>query len=310
MDIKSNFTFAGTVDAPPPPFPEFPGEDLGPLSALLGTWKGEGFNVIWRPDHVAGNPSQDRFLMLSRTIDTIEFEEIPGPIPNRGFLQGDIDMFGVTYLQKISDAVTGNGLHAEPGVWAVVPATTHPPEPHTVVRMASIPHGTVILAQGTAMQGSGVPPIPDNNILPFPIGDPGHPITFPEQELANPTAFRTPPNEMTGVTQDMVNNPNSVLKNALAGQEIDSLVTLLVSTSPAPVPGGGTANTAFLQGVPQSVAANAEAKLVTAMIWIETVKGNPDFLQLQYTQTVLLNFNTLSWPHITVGTLRKLPPTP
>jgi hypothetical protein len=27
--------------------------------------------------------------------------------------------------------------------------------------------------------------------------------------------------------------------------------------------------------------------------------------QLQYSQTVLLNFNTLSWPHVTVGTLRK-----
>ncbi len=27
--------------------------------------------------------------------------------------------------------------------------------------------------------------------------------------------------------------------------------------------------------------------------------------QLQYTQTVLLNFNGLSWPHVTVGTLRR-----
>jgi hypothetical protein len=27
--------------------------------------------------------------------------------------------------------------------------------------------------------------------------------------------------------------------------------------------------------------------------------------QLQYAQTVLLNFNGLSWPHITVATLRQ-----
>jgi hypothetical protein len=27
--------------------------------------------------------------------------------------------------------------------------------------------------------------------------------------------------------------------------------------------------------------------------------------QLQYSQTRLLNFNGLSWPHITVGTLHK-----
>ena len=31
----------------------------------------------------------------------------------------------------------------------------------------------------------------------------------------------------------------------------------------------------------------------------------PAFLQLQYTQTVLLNFNGLSWPHVSVATLRK-----
>ena len=32
--------------------------------------------------------------------------------------------------------------------------------------------------------------------------------------------------------------------------------------------------------------------------------GQDDFFQLQYTQRVLLNFNGLSWPHITVATLR------
>ena len=31
----------------------------------------------------------------------------------------------------------------------------------------------------------------------------------------------------------------------------------------------------------------------------------PDFHQLQYTQTVLLNFDGLSWPHITVANLRR-----
>jgi hypothetical protein len=48
--------------------------------------------------------------------------------------------------------------------------------------------------------------------------------------------------------------------------------------------------------------------LVTSTFWIETVKGyagGADFQQLQYTQNVLLNFNGLSWPHVTVATLRK-----
>jgi hypothetical protein len=305
VDLKAGFVFSGALDAPPPPFPQFPGGNLGPLSGLLGRWKGNGFNLIWRPDRVLGQPTQDRFLMLSLTDDQLEFDEIPGAIPNRGLLQPDIDMFGVRYLQSISNLVTGEGLHIEPGIWAVVPGTSNPPEPHTVVRMASIPHGTTIMAQGTATPDSVAPTIPDINIKPFPIGSPGKPIDFPEEILANATDFRSPANEIVGITQGMVDNPNSVLKAALAGQEITNLVTLLVSSdSSAPVLGGGTANTAFLQGAP-SGGPNAQAVLVTATFWIETVKGTPDFLQLQYTQTVLLNFNGLSWPHITVATLRK-----
>jgi len=82
----------------------------------------------------------------------------------------------------------------------------------------------------------------------------------------------------------------------------------VISSDPAtPVVGGGVANTAFLQGV-AAAGPNAQAVLVTATFWIETVQGQgggPDVHQLQYTQTVLLNFNGLSWPHITVGTLQK-----
>jgi hypothetical protein len=36
--------------------------------------------------------------------------EIPGDIPNRGLLQADINLHGLTYLQKINDAnVKTNG---------------------------------------------------------------------------------------------------------------------------------------------------------------------------------------------------------
>lgn len=44
---------------------------------------------------------------------------------------------------------------------------------------------------------------------------------------------------------------------------------------------------------------------VNATFWLETIEGNPAIQQLQYAQTVLLNFNGLSWPHITVATLRQ-----
>ncbi len=46
-------------------------------------------------------------------------------------------------------------------------------------------------------------------------------------------------------------------------------------------------------------------KRAAATFWLETLQGDPGPLQLQYSQIVLLNFNGLNWPHITVATLRK-----
>jgi hypothetical protein len=101
----------------------------------------------------------------------------------------------------------------------------------------------------------------------------------------------------------MVNNPNSVLTAAIAGQHITSTTTLHVTTIDLPTPGGGTANTAFLKGGADGP--NATAVSVTATFWLETLQGQSAPTQLQYTQTVLLNFNGISWPHVTVGTLHK-----
>jgi len=76
-----------------------------------------------------------------------------------------------------------------------------------------------------------------------------------------------------------------------------------VTTGDATVPGGGTANTAFLKGGKDG--ANADAVSVTATSWIETLQGQTAPTQLQYSQTVLLDFNGISWPHIMAGTLHK-----
>jgi hypothetical protein len=288
---------------------------LGFLEGLKGTWTGAGFNVIWRPN---STPGQDRFLELNLTEETLRFEEIPGPITNRGFLQPDINMFGLLYLQTIADANIKSpdgkpaGLHLETGVWTTVPQTEHPQEVPTVVRMASIPHGTTVLAQGVASRSSEGPHIQDINITPFQIGNPGRLVAFPESNLADPSQYRTPPEGLVGIDQAIVNNPNLVLKRALEGKTVKNTVVLDVSSdTSAPVFGGGLANTAFLQGSPNE-GPNAQAALVRATFWIETVEGpvadDPDFHQLQYTQTVLLNFHGLSWPHITVATLLRSVP--
>ncbi|MBO0800933.1 MAG: hypothetical protein J2P31_19110 [Blastocatellia bacterium] len=288
-----------------------PPNPLGPLAELPGTWKGHGFNTIWRPHQVGlpgEPPNQARVLELNLTRETLQFTRIPGSIPNRGLLEPDIELFGLTYLQQISDRLVKTGIHAEPGVWASVPVTTNPAEKATVVRMGSIPHGTTINAQGEALLVNGPPQIQPNNITPFPIGNPAKPIPFPETDLSKPTPFRLPqPPLLAEIQQSMVDNPNSVLTDAIKGQKITKTTVLSISTSPAaPLVGGGTDNIAFLQGT--AAGPNADAALMTAIFWIETVEdpGRPPFLQLQYTQTVLLNFNGLSWPHVSVATLRKV----
>lgn len=310
MVLTHDFAFepVPAVDDPDPhPFAMID-SPLGPLASLAGTWEGTGFNTIWRPHFPSGN--QDRFLELNLTKERLLFEEIPGAIPNRGLDQKDIEMFGLHYMQTISDSTLDAGIHLEPGIWATVPATTAPQKPPTVVRMASIPHGTVVLAQGRASTIAGPPEIEAVDIIPFSAGHPGTKgsfknakASFPELDMSVTRKFRQPsdPTTIPGITQAMVKNPNSVLIHAIAGQDIVNTIVLHVSATNAHLAGVGTANTFFLTE-------NASANLVSATFWIETVKKphRPGhFLQLQYTQTVMLDFNGLRWPHVSVATLRK-----
>jgi hypothetical protein len=311
--------------------------DLGPLADLAGTWHGTGFNLIARPDKEGNAPL---FLELNQTQETLRFDPIATSIPNRGNAQNDIDLHGLTYLQKISDSVTGGALHIEPGIWVFVPTTQAPAESPSVARMASIPHGNALLAQGTALSLDPLPggtfPIQPVNTAPFPEGTPmpagGTQGGFPEYDLSNQTPAatnsRTPfgdtppvplPAAINGVPmQTVVNDPTRLLQQAIQGQTIEKMVVLQIATvasldskaKPVPVPngGGGIENIAFLQ-------TNANTALVFATFWIETIKHPAHhFMQLQYVQTVMLNFPILaqgkppvpfSWPHVSVATLRK-----
>lgn len=281
-----------------------------PLQQLIGTWQGKGFNAIWVPLSSGGGHR----LLLAVIEETLAFTRIPGSIPNRGLQQGDIGMTGVTYMDQIADE-TGNALHMEPGIWAVVPATTNPGMPESIVRMGSIPHGSTIVAQGTfGPLDSGPPPIPNNNIIPIPPGGtapaPAQAAqTFPELNIgaASSTLVTTP-----SVTQAMVDNPNSLLQ-ALE-THVTGYTTITISTASTPIvpgfsnaiPGGGTAYTAFL-GDATPTPGNAQVIEVDATFWIETSpnEAGGSSLQLQYTQTVLLAFDGQQWPHVTVATLQQ-----
>jgi hypothetical protein len=164
-------------------------QNLGLLAELAGTWHGEGFNLIGRPDF---QDNANVFLELNLTRETLTFEPISSSIPNRGTFQDDIQLFGLTYLQKISDATTGGALHIEPGIWVTQSSPTNPvPTPpagaQLVGRMGSIPHGNALLAEGTAAPFVGVPTL-DPGAQPLSGGNPAF-SSFPS---FNSTPF-TPP---------------------------------------------------------------------------------------------------------------------
>lgn len=159
-------------------------EQLGLLANLAGTWEGTGFSLISRPDF---HDQADTYLQLNQTRETLTITPIGATIPNRGFGQDDIDLFGLNYLQRIEDAATGAQLHLEPGLWMTQPQTSYPletadPGEQIIFRMGSIPHGTTLLAEGVAATFDGPPTLgtstavyassafPSFNSTPFAVG--------------------------------------------------------------------------------------------------------------------------------------------
>ena len=311
---------------------------LGVLSNFKGTFYGTGFNTIFRPN--SGPPTGTTFpkpvtpappqapsenvLELNLTVETLSFSNSLGSVPNRGEgAQSDIFLNGVPYFQSISDVTnlsTGKadgqavGIHAEPGLWMHVPATKSDPVlAASLVRMGSIPHGTTINAQCLAPTTSiaGPPEIPPADITPFVVGSPTSKFTFKSQTATNDDTPRIPQDlskfiAAGTITQDILTDPNTVLRNANKGKTITKTVTFTVSTAPTtPELGGGTANIAFLQGTGSGLE-NANAVQMTATFWIETVQNastGATSTQIQYSQTVFLNFAGLTWPHVSVATL-------
>jgi hypothetical protein len=270
-----------------------PTSDLGPLAPLVGSWHGSGFNTIFRPLN-SGSPntllvpaSGDNILELNLTSEDLTFSPINGSIPNRGMVQEDIALFGMTYLQQIKDvtAQPNVGIHIEPGLWIVVPPTRDPTEGPTVARMASIPHGTTINAQGTTKSIDGPPTIPAVDITPILLNG-EKPIRFPSQTAVTQKTARIP-QDLTSfiaantISQAMLDDPGSVLRDAIKGQTITRTTEITISTDgvPASPLSGGLGNIAFLMNGgetqdqpdnPQSP--NANAIKMTATFWIETVE--------------------------------------
>ncbi|HZI75519.1 MAG TPA: heme-binding protein, partial [Gemmatimonadales bacterium] len=280
--LPSDFEFGevpsteGSTQAPPPS-PQAP--SLGPLAAFTGTWHGHGFNQIFRPD--SGSPTKlpipvrsDNLLELNLVSQTLSFTRPIGTVPNRGETTPDIFLNGVGYLLTVTDITHPAkpiGIHFEPGVWMNVPATTDPPEGNTLVRMASIPHGTTLNAQGTFRTFSGPPSIPPVSITPD-IG------RFPSQTASDSRTARIPQDlapfiKKGSITQAILDDPNTVLRDATAKQTILSTTALgVASNASSPLFGGGIDDIAFLDGDPNVTEPNAQIPKMASFFWIETVQ--------------------------------------
>lgn len=275
-------------------------ERLGPLQDLPGYWEGVGFSLIARPNFSGGNPNKI-FLQLNLLRETLEFSVIGSPVFNRGSQQGDITIYGLNYMHRVTDATTGGPLHNEPGQFLYIPATDAPKSDASIARQGSIPHGNAFCAVGFSEIAvfQGLPDIPPANTIPFKIGDAppaaGSKNPYCEFDLSKPNPFRTD-NLPPEITQALVNDPNQMLRDALQGQNLKKIVRLITTTPP----NGGISNIPF-------IVTNADTVSLESVFAIETVQSpNGDYyLQLQYSQTALLNFNGFSFPHVTVGTLVK-----
>ena len=182
--------FLDQTDAKPAPAL---GKDEFPLNLLEDkTFAGTGYNTIWRPRSKEALPptvagTEDDVLELNLTAETMAFSKSLGDVPNRGVTeQKDLLLKGISYVQRVgafenpetgsNDSPNPVGIHLEPGLFMFVPESEKNPagQPATINRMASIPHGTTINAQGpvpSSTQKAGKPNMDKDieSIVPFNI---------------------------------------------------------------------------------------------------------------------------------------------
>ena len=296
----------GPSEKPPPPL-------AFPLTHFQGAYAGNGFNLIWIPTQFPGltvntegdDGPDDAKLLLSLTTEQLTFGPTLGNIPNRGIdKQDDIELTGLAYMQSVQNVTNtvtgkgdkprtavGSGIHFEPGVWLYVPKADFQTG-DSIVRMASIPHGTTINAQGV------VPPKnPDNalgGVTGAPTFGPVDSTPFNIKETVDDKgqkkgvinrlvdAFKAPMDphrvnetrrvpenlalfvDAETITKEIIKDPNVILQNAIRGLHITDHIAFEITTGTpeeTPIPegtpkaqlnGGGTANIAFLAG-PQKI---------------------------------------------------------
>ncbi len=264
--------------------------NLGPLESLIGTWKGnQGWNIVALPDK--NNPEHGFILLIQEYYETITFSSLGGATPNRG-PQGTQSTYGLEYELSINEKGTGQPLHKENGMWLIA---SDPSGAFPIARQTSVPHGDVLLAQGTYNTFDGAPTFPAFSVRP---------IGVPMSDLGYMEHYNAPTHGGKWTAPFPSSNINESLANDIKGQHIISTTHINVNTANK----GGVMNIPF-------VTEHANIKAFSSDFYIETVQddqGN-QFLQLQYSQNSEMHFlktnnpdqPLIIWPHGDVNTLRK-----
>lgn len=270
----------------------------GPLANLIGIWSGnKGVNLIAVPDQKG-----DFKLLVRPYSETLTITPVSSPTPNRG-LKEIQQLPTLMYSLSIYDSIDNSLMHIENGIWELLDKKVD--DGFDLAHIATVPHGDAILALGNSSVVAKRPPIdPDLSALPTPIGNFSLPLGYTEGVYTQ-----------TSVEGFDNSFPNRFLIDYLDKQEQEGLViskttNLVVSTHPhRHNRAGGILN------IP-SIQRNANATELDLIFWIETVQDQntgKNFLQLQYSQNIAIEFPiastpkgaTIKWPHINVNTLIK-----
>jgi hypothetical protein len=238
------------------------------------------------PEDLEAGRTKDDLLELNLTHEIWTFPTAKadlGPVPNRvandtAEDNKDITLQGVPYTQIVREVTTvpekpSDGrilvdklgvpvneadrttpkkvqdIHFESGLFVNVPPSSKTLNKQTICRMASIPHGTTINAQGEAAikidgnSESFKPIIPSISPTPFrlrPANQLAEIVTFfaNEFDVKSTTATRLPQilKNVQSITQPLLDDPNTLLREHNEGKKFTQVITFKVTTAPVQAP--------------------------------------------------------------------------
>ena len=158
------------------------------------SWKGHGFNMIWKPNFGGEFGPQDFFLQLNLTDEELEFTEITGTgIANRSLFEHTVVLGGAGYTQAINDSFDGAGHISSRASGPMCRRSPIRRSPPPWCGSGSIPHGTTINLQGVAFEVEQ----PRFDLQASPSSSAARTTSktgltpFPEEDLTKPSASRT-----------------------------------------------------------------------------------------------------------------------